>query len=403
MSTSFNVGLRSATANLGFKPSPIGSGELDPSAILTEGSVRKRLGPSAFVSPSAVSTPLKKVPGTGKRVPGSVSGAPSRLRPGSAKPGRSLFSPAASAASRRASPFEPSAELLRLRKEVAEAKAMKAEPPEPDADAQAEELAQLRELVEMQRLKLELHDLHQGVQGGNDRSTKRRAAFARERQDGRPLLSQDAENKVDGLLGKTGYKVHPNPLHNTFSILDPVGQVSDVALAAFGREKLAREYSAAGKTDLKKSLASWESAFRYFTTKGHFAKGPDQAAFTHLWLQLCAIGASPDGWKVAAQYFDTHLKFYLTVSDTRSIEDVFGLDSWDGRSDLLRNVDSRSLDAARLAARSGKGRSGGADFKGRKSSEGEYTVYCSHHKLYYTAAMDHNSDNCRKKGSSGKP
>ena len=95
---------------------------------------------------------------------------------------------------------------------------MKAEPPEPDADAQDEELAQLRELVEMQRLKLELHELHQGVQGGNDRSTKRRAAFARERQDGRPLLSQDAENRVGGLLGKTGYKVHSNPLHNTFSI-----------------------------------------------------------------------------------------------------------------------------------------------------------------------------------------
>ena len=280
---------------------------------------------------------------------------------------------------------------------------MKAEPPDPDAVAQAEELAQLRELVEMQKLKLELQELHQGRQGGNDRSSKRRAALARERHDGRSLLSQDAEDTVGGLLGKTGYKVHPNPLHNTFSILDPVGQVSDVALAAFGREKLAKEYSAAGKTDLKKSMASWESAFRYFTTKGHFTKGPDQAAFTHLWLQLCAIGASPDGWKVAAQYFDTHLKFYLTVSDTRSIEDVFGLDSWDGRSDLLRNVDSRSLDAARLAARSGKGRSGGADFKGRKSSEGEYTVYCSHHKLYYTAAMDHNSDNCRKKGSSGKP
>jgi len=285
-----------------------------------------------------------------------------------------------------------------------EAKAGKSEPSEPvldEAASQAMEIARLKELIELQKLKQELHDLRQG---GNDRTGKRLAAFARERQDGRSLLPQDAEDKVGDLLGKTGHKVHPNPLHNTFSILDPVGQVSDLALANFGKEKLAREYSAAGKTDLKKSLASWESAFRYFTTKGHFAKGPHQAAFTHLWLQLCAIGAAPaDGWKVAAQYFDTHLKYYLTVADTKSIEEVFGLDSWDGRSDLMRNVDPHSLDAARGEVRSGRGRSGGADFKGRTKSEGEYTVYCSHHKLYYTKSMGHNSDNCRKKLASGKP
>ena len=392
MSRSFSTGLPSATASLGTKRSPIPPGELDTTAIFAEGSVRKRVPPAtlSFASPGNPKTPRKRVSGTGGKVPGSVAGALARLRVDS-------------------SPDDgTSAELLRLRKQLAESRAVKSEPP-PDpvldeAAISAREIARLKEQLEIYELRQQLQVFQQGETG---RTEKRLAAFDREREDGRPLLTQDAEDKVGELLGKTSHRVR-NPLHETFSILDPSRQVSDRDLADFGREKLAKEFSATGKADFKKAMSSWESAFRYFTSKGHFAKGPHRDAFIHLWLQMCSIASAPDnGWKVAAQYFDIHSKYYLSVADTVPLEKAFGLDSWDGRSDLMRNVDASSLDAARGAVRSAKGRSGGGDFKGRKHPGDEYTVYCSHHKLYYTPAMEHSSDNCRNKdkgkGPSGKP